>query len=147
MPTAAKLIGAILFAALAYYVSEQIKLLLPNEGSGATWLSQVNAFFGLIMGWRIVGRNAGMGFMPSAGFGLTTIFAVAFWALLIWAAYEMIERAVSGRYRGPVEALLSMSNLMVEYAILIFSPSVLMTAVIGSLGIGIVTEFFARRWR
>lgn len=146
MPTAAKLIGAILFTALVYYVSEEVRLLLPNEGRGATWLSPVNAFFGAVMGWRIAGKNAGTGFMPSAGFGLTTIFAVAFWALLIWAAYEMINRAVSGRYNGPVEALLSMSNLMVEYAILIFSPTVLMTAVAGSLGIGIVIEFCARRW-
>ena len=39
MPTAAKLIAAILFAALAYYVSEQVKLVLPSEGAGATMLS------------------------------------------------------------------------------------------------------------
>ena len=146
MPTAAKLIGAVLFAALAYYVSELVKELLPLEGAGATLLSPVNAFFGAAMGWRIMGRHAGQGFLPALGFGLTTIFAITFWALLIWSAYEMVIRAVRGRYDGPVEALLAMSDLMLEYAFLIVAPTVVGTAVVGSLVAAMVTEFFSRRW-
>lgn len=146
MPTAAKLIAAVLFAALAYYVSEEVKFYLPGEGAGATWLSQVNAAFGAVMGWRIMGRFAGQGFMPAAGFGLTTIFAVTFWALLIWAGYEMIIRATRGRYDGPVDALQGMADLMIDYAILTMVPTIVGTAVIGSLVAGIVTEFCARRW-
>ncbi|MEM6824503.1 MAG: TrgA family protein [Pseudomonadota bacterium] len=146
MPTAAKLIGAVLFAALAYYVSDLVKVYLPLEGAGATLLSPVNAFFGAVMGWRIMGRHAGQGFMPAMGFGLTTIFAITFWALLIWSAYEMIKRAVRGRYDGPVEALLALSDLMLENAFLIVEAPVVAAAVIGSLLVALVTEFFARRW-
>ena len=146
MPTAAKLIGAILFAALSYYVSEQIKPQLPSEGAGATLLSQVNALFGLVMGWRIMGMNAGQGFVPATGFGLTTVFAITFWGLLVWSAYEMIRRAMRGRYEGPVEALLGMANLMVDYAMLIVVPAVVGSAVIGSFICAMITEASARRW-
>ena len=146
MPTAGKLIGAVLFAALAWYVSELVKQYLPLEGAGATLLSPVNGFFGLVMGWRVMGRHAGQGYMPALGFGLTTIFAITFWVLLIWSAYEMIKRAVRGRYDGPVEALLAMSDLMIENAVFLLEPQVLGTAVAGSLVLALVTEFFARRW-
>lgn len=146
MPTAGKLIGAVLFAALAYYVSEQIKLNLPSEGAGARMFSQVNALFGAVMGWRIMGRNAGQGFVAATGFGLTTIFAITFWCILIWSAYEMIRRAVRGRFDGPVEALFGMANLMVEYSTLIVTPAVVGSAVIGSFVCAMVTEYFSHRW-
>ena len=146
MPTAAKLIAAILFAALAYYVSEQVKLVLPSEGAGATMLSPTNALFGAIMGWRVMGSNAGQGFVPATGFGLTTVFAATFWCILIWSAYEMIKRAMRGRFDGPIEALLGMSDLMLDYAALIVTPAVVGSAVIGSFICAMVVEFFSHRW-
>lgn len=146
MPTAGKLIGAILFAALAYYVTEQAKLALPAEGAGLTMLSPVNGVLGAILGWRVMGANAGQGFVPATGFGLTTIFAVTFWALLIWSAYTMIERAVSGRYKGPVDALLGMADMMLDNARVIVTPGVVGSAVIGSFICAMITEYFSRRW-
>lgn len=146
MPTAAKLIGAILFAALAWYVSGQVRLGLPLAGAGATLLAPVNALFGAVMGWRIMGRNAGQGYVPATGFGLTTIFATIFWCLLVWSAYEMIRRAVRGRFEGPVEALLGMSDLMLDYATLLIAPAVVGSAVIGSMICATITEYFSHRW-
>ncbi len=146
MPTAGKLIGAILFAALSYYVSEQIKVLLPGEGAGATWFSPVNALIGMVMGWQVMGSNAGQGFVPATGFGLTTVFAITFWSLLIWSGYEMIKYAVRGRYDGPVDALVAMSDIMLDYAALIVVPAIIGTMVIGSFICAMVTEFFSRRW-
>ena len=146
MPTAAKLIGAILFAALAWYVSMKVKLVLPGEGAGTDMLAPVNAVIGAIMGWRILGARAGSGFVAGIGYGLTAIFAITFWALLIWSAYEMIERAVAGRYRGPLHALEGMGDLLLGYAALIVTPDVVGTAVIGALICGLVTEYFSHRW-
>lgn len=146
MFTAAKLVGALLFAVLAWFISEQIKDLLPGEGVQATLLSPLNAMIGAAMGWRIMGKHAGEGFTPAVGFGLTSVFATFFWCLLLWSAYEMIRRAVRGRYDGPVEALERMGDLMLEYAILIVTPTVVGGAVIGSLICGLVVEFVSRRW-
>jgi hypothetical protein len=145
MPTAAKLIGAIVFAALAWFVSDLVKPLLP-EGSQVGLLSPVNAFFGLIMGWRIMGRGAGNGYVSSVGYGLTTLAATVFWCLLLWAGYEMTRRAMRLYYDGPMEALQEMAALMAEYAVMAVDPQVIGAAVIGSLLGAMLTEFFAKRW-
>ena len=107
MPTAAKLIGALSFAALAWFVSDLIKPLLP-EGTQVGLLSPVNAFFGLLMGWRILGARAGEGIVSSVGYGLTAAVATVFWGLLAWAGYEMIVRSTRLYYDGPIEALQDM---------------------------------------
>lgn len=146
MPTAAKLIGAILFAALAWFISEEVKVLLPGEGRGAQLLSPINALVGAVMGWRIMGARAGKGFVSSMGFGLTTVFAIAFLSIVIWSAYEMVKRSVSGRYRGPMEALEGMGDLMLDYSATIVTWEVIGAALIGAAACGIVTEYFSRRW-
>ena len=146
MPTAAKLIGAILFAALAWYVSLEAKLLMPDEGRGATLLEPINALLGFAMGWRIMGARAGDGFVIAVGFGLTTVFAITFWSLLVWSGYGMIIRATRGRYTGPVDALEGMGDLMLEYAAMVVDPSVVGPAVLGSLACALITEYFSHRW-
>jgi hypothetical protein len=145
MPTAAKLIGAIVFAALAYFVSDLVKPLLP-EGTQVGLMSPINAFFGLLMGWRIMGRGAGNGYMSSMGYGLTTMVAIVFWCLLLWGGYEMTRRAMRLYYDGPVEALQEMTVLMAEYGRTALDPQVIGAAVVGSLLASMLTEFFARRW-
>lgn len=145
MPTAAKLVAAIAFAALAWFLSDLVKPLLP-EGTQVGLLSPINAFFGLIMGWRIMGKNAGKGLFPSSGYGLTTLVATVFWCLLIWGGYEMIVRATRLRYDGPVEALQDMITLMLEYGQLAATNTILGTAVLGCLFCAWLAELSARRW-
>lgn len=145
MPTAAKLISALLFGVLAWVVSGLVIQLLP-EGSSPGWLAPVNTLVGALMGWRITGAHAGEGFVSSVGYGLTAIFATTFWAILIWASYEMIERAMSLRYEGPVEALQDMTNIMVEYATLIATTNVVGTMVVGSIICALAAEAAGRRW-
>ncbi|MEL7343772.1 MAG: TrgA family protein [Pseudomonadota bacterium] len=145
MPTAGKLIGAVLFAALAWYVSDLVKPLLP-DGTPTGMLSPVNAFFGVIMGWRLMGRRAGEGFVSATGLGITTGIAIVFWALLFWGGYEMIQRAMRLLYDGPFEALQNMAILMLEYGQLAGTPMVVGTMFFGSLVAAWVTDFFAQRW-
>lgn len=146
MPTAGKLIGAILFAALAYFVSDLVKPLLP-EGTQTGLMSPLNAFFGLLMGWRIMGRGAGNGYVSSLGYGLTTMVAIVFWCLLLWSGYEMTRRAMRLYYDGPMEALKEMTVLMADYGrMAVTDPTVVGAAIVGSLFMAMVTEFFAKRW-
>ena len=145
MPTAAKLVGAILFAALAWSVSVQILALVPG-GRTFTWFAPMNGVLGAIMGWQIMGARAGEGFVPATGYGLTTVFAIAFWALLLWSGHEMMNRAVRGRYDGPGEALAGMADLMMSYAVLMSAPSAVGPLVVGSVFCAAIVEFFSRRW-
>ncbi|MEM6385844.1 MAG: TrgA family protein [Pseudomonadota bacterium] len=145
MPTGAKLIGALTFMALAYFISDLIKPLLP-EGTNVSRLSEINAIVGLLMGWRVMGKGAGHTYKQSFGYGLTTLAATAFWSLLIWSGYEMLQRSIRLYYDGPVEALQEMAELYVEYAKLAAVQQVIIPALIGALFVSWLTEYFARRW-
>ena len=147
MPTGAKLIGGLAFAALAYFLSDLIKpLLADTEGTRVGWLSPVNAFIGWLMGWTILGKGAGVNYVQSMGYGFTTTAAIAFWALLFWSGHKMLGRSVQLRYDGPMEALQQMGALFFEYARLIAVQEILIPAAIGTIFVAWLTEFFARRW-
>jgi len=145
MPTAAKLIAAVLFGALTFFVSDLVKPLLP-EGSQVGLLSPINALFGLIMGWRISGARAGDGYVPSLGYGLTSVFAITFWCILVWAGYEMTINSINLRFDGPIEALQAMAGYMVDYARMIGVQAIVLPMVIGGLVCGWITEYFSHRW-
>ncbi len=145
MPTGGKLIAALTFAALAYFVSDLIKPLLP-EGTNVSRLSEINALVGLAMGWTVMGNGAGKTYRQSLGYGFTTLAATVFWSLLIWSGYEMLQRSVKLYYDGPVEALQEMAALYVEYARTAAVQEVMIPALIGALFVSWLTEYFARRW-
>lgn len=146
MPTAAKLIAAVLFAALAWIVSENVREVMPGEGRGATLLSPINALLGLAAGWRVLGNRAGDGYVPAVGYGLTTVCVIYFWSLLIWGCYEMIMRSIGGRYSGPFDAIEGLGDLMLDYSAMIVTPTIIGSAVFGSILCALVVEYFAHRW-
>ena len=145
MPTAGKLIGAICFAALAYFITDLIKPLL-SEGTQVDWFSPVNGLIGLSMGWSIMGRGAGHTYRQAIGYGMTTMAATVFWGLIAWSGYEMLKRSTRLRYDGAVEALQDMALVALEYAQMIAVQEVVIPAIIGALFFSWLTEFFARRW-
>lgn len=145
MPTGGKLIGALVFAALAYFITDLIKPFLP-EGTRLGLFSPVNAMIGFVMGWTILGRGAGKSYRNAFGYGFTTLSATVFWSLLFWAGYEMLRRSMRLYYDGPVDALQEMAQLFVDYAILAAERDVIWPAVVGTVFVSWFTEFFARRW-
>ena len=147
MPTGAKLIGAICFAALAYFLSDLTKpLLFDTEGTRVGMLSPVNAFIGWLMGWTIMGKGAGHTYRQSLGYAFTTLTATVFWCLLIWSGHKMLGNSVNLRYDGPMEALQQMGAMFFEYLALIWDKSVLIPALVGTVFVAWLSEYFARRW-
>ena len=147
MPTAGKLIGAIVFAALAYFIGDLIRpLLIETKGTRTGMLPVVNAFIGLLCGWRIMGKGAGRTYRASFGYGLTTLAALTFWCLVFWSGYEMIDRSMNSRYDGAMHALQGMAELAIDYAKLIAVDEIIVPAIVGALFVSWLTEFFARRW-
>ncbi|MBY6047628.1 TrgA family protein [Vannielia litorea] len=123
MPTATKLMSALVFALLAFFASEVFKPLLP-EGTKMGLLSFVNAGIGLLCGWMIMGRLAGRGKFAAAGGGVRTSLALAFWCLLFWSIWEMLRQSTRpGTYEGVVEAINGAFALMFDYALLILTDA------------------------
>ena len=145
MPTAPKLIAAVLFAALAWFVSDLFKPELP-EGSRLGLLSPVNAIIGFLMGWRISGARAGTSMKAALGYGITTAVAIVFWCLFIWSAYLMVVQSTRMRYDGPVAALQDMALKMVEYGEMLLRGDIIGSLLVGALVFGWITEQVARRY-
>ncbi len=147
MPTGAKLIAAIFFGILAYFISDLIKpYLVETEGTNLTPFSWWNALIGVVMGWQLIGKTAGKSYRNSFGMGLTTFAATVFWCLVLWSGVEMIDKSMRQAYGGAVEALQDMTQIFVEYAVLMAQNDVLIASVVGALFCGWVTEFFGKRW-
>lgn len=144
MPNAARLVAAILFAALSYWAGDLLRATLPESLPGF-WLSQVAAALGLLFGWTMSGARAGAGYVASTGFALTTLGLIVFWGLVIFSGAEMIERSLRKFYSDPTEALEAMTELFVEYGKLLFTPEFLVPALIGTVFCGAVVEFVSHR--
>lgn len=145
MPTASKLVAALLFGALAWFASDLVRPLLP-EGTQDRLFSPLNAAVGALMGWTIMGARAGQSMRMSLGYGLTTAAITVFWCLLIWSGYLMIEASMRLRYNGPMDALQNMGAMMIDYARLMATPTVIGSLAVGALVFGWLTEQVARRY-
>lgn len=145
MPTAPKLIAAILFAALAWFVTDLVKPIL-EEGTQMGLLSPVNTVIGAFFGWRVMGARAGQSMKAAFGYGLTTAVIIVFWCLLVWSAYLMTIQSTRLRYDGPIEALQDMFFMMVKFAQAMFTAEIMGSLVVGALVFGWLTEQVARRY-
>jgi len=140
MPTFARLVAGVLFAALAWWTSELIIPLMPNERPMGLF-SYINAAIGLVVGWRVLGSRAGNGYNSAIGIGLTATAALVFWGLLLNSTIVMVELSLRKSYRGAVEAVVGVVDLMTLHAKIMLDPTVIGTLVIGGLVAGLVTEW------
>ena len=144
MPTAARFVAAICLAALAFVVSEQIKPLF-DEDKAFGYFNHINVGFGLVIGWQVIGSRAGRGLMAGINNGLTGGIVLLFWGLFIHSAVRMIELSMRGRYDGALEAIAATFQMMSENALMIASPLIIGTLLLGSIGTGLLAELTSRR--
>ena len=146
MPTAAKLVAAIILGGTGFFVSEQIKEGMPADTAFGAF-SIVNLAIGAVCGWIIIGRRAGRGYASGISVGITAVFLLVVWGLLAQGAYEMVHLAMRHRYDGPVEALVNIVQLAMEWSIYLIKPEILFGLAGGGVFAGMGGEFAARRWR
>ena len=146
MPTAGKAAAAVLYAALIWYASQLIKPLFP-EGADTGLFAEVNAAIALVLGWRIAGSRAGTGWNASISYGLTTVVAITFSALFLQCFAEMVRDSLKRRYDGPMEAIADVFEKMFGYFMMMATPEVLGTLLVGGIVAGLVTELVGRNYR
>lgn len=146
MPTAAKLAAAILFGALAWWVSELIRPLFP-EGTDLGRFAEYNAALGAVIGWFVAGGRARTTWPNAVAYGLTAAVATVFLGLLIYSMLRMLRQSVRKVYEGPVEALVDVVRIMLENVQFVTTPEVLATLAFGGVLSGLLTEWVARNYR
>ncbi|TCO70626.1 TrgA family protein [Rhodovulum euryhalinum] len=146
MPTAAKLVAALCYAAVAWFASGAVVPLFP-EGTDLGAFAQVNTGIGALAGWFVMGRLAGEGHGVAVASGLRTTAVFVFYALLFHAIYEMLRLATRMRYDGVMDALMGMVDLMGKYGLMVVTAPVVMgILLVGGVLAAFIVEWAAQRW-
>ncbi|MDP4034582.1 MAG: TrgA family protein [Pseudorhodobacter sp.] len=146
MPTAAKLVAAVFYAAMGYLAAELFKPAMP-EGTQFGQFSLICAFLGAACGWLVMGKLAGRGRAAAITSGIQTMITFVFFALLGFSIYLMVLRSLNMRYHDAIEAVLGVFALMLQHGRLLLTVPVLGTLLAGAVLGGLLTEWVSKRWR
>lgn len=149
MPDGARLVGAITLAITAFLLCAPI-MEVYEEVNGTTnfgWFVEVNILLGILVGWISVGKRAGRGISAAITNGVTGVFLLVLWGLLVQAINEMSRLAMKNRYDGPFEAIAAIFEIGSGWGLLLLDNSILVIMVVGALVVGLLTEFAWRVWR
>jgi uncharacterized membrane protein len=116
------------------------------EGTQIKMFRELSAVIGLFCGWFIMGRSTGRGMAEGLNRGLVTAVAVLFWCLLLFSIYFMIRKSTRMMYDGPMDAVLGVLELMLEYGSLLRYPATPAVLAVGGMLGGMLAEAVARRW-
>jgi len=146
MPTAAKLIGALLLFGVGWIAGLGAIRTLP-EGMPASYLPVTVAVIGLWQGWAVIGPRAGQGLRIGLAHGLRASVQMAAIALALFALREMFLRSARLRYDSPGEATTASLELFLEYGLQSLTVPIWGSVILGGLVAGALAELAARRWR
>ena len=145
MPTAARLIAAIFFAATAYYVTNLAKPLFP-EGTQLGLFTPWSMFVSFVCGWRVVGRLIGRGWANSINTGVYGIGVCIFFVTALFSINEMIKRSRDFRYDGPMEAVVGTFEIALEYGAYLLDTQIMIALAVSAVVTGLVCEAADRKW-
>jgi hypothetical protein len=146
MPTAAKLFAAFAFMAIGFLTAEVIKPHM-SEGTQFGAFTPISALIGLVCGWRVLGPAAGRGDVQAFGTGVKTSVVMVLLGLLLFGIERMLVNALRRTYDGPMDALVGIVQIAIEYAQVLVAWDIMAVLVVGGGLAGLLTEWAARRWR
>lgn len=146
MPTAAKLAAAILFGALAWYVSELVKPLFP-DGTNLGRFSEYNGMIGFVVGWRVAGRRARTTWPNAVAYGVTAALAMLIVTLFVHSFLRMLSQSLRKIYNGPMDALVDVVRMVIESFQMVATTEIMLTLLIGGIVGGLMTEWVARNYK
>jgi hypothetical protein len=148
MPTAAKLVAAIVFAAVGWLAANAHVPAL-GESPNVGLFRELTALLGALIGWRVMGTLAGKGYLDAIGGGLRTSVTLVFFALLLFSTYMMVDRALTSAAYGssPMAAVLGVFEIMMDQGQKMLTVGVLGVLILGGVAGGVAAEWAKRRWR
>jgi hypothetical protein len=145
MPTAAKLIAAVAFAIVAFIAAATYVPHMP-EGSQIGLFREITAGIGFAVGWFVMGGLVGPGYAEAAASGVRTSVTLVFFALLGFSVLQMVKKSYKMLYDGPMEAVLGVFEIMLDYGRMMLQPDVLGVLAVGGILGGMLAEWAGRRW-
>ena len=147
MPTAAKLFSAIVFAGVAWIAAVLYAQNMPG-GQQVGLFKEICALTGVFCGWFVMGRFSirGRGRVESMGAGVRTSLAIVVALVVIFAIREMLQRAVDGRYKHPMDALIGVFERTLVLGNSVLQIEVISVLLLGGLFGGAVAHWAAENW-
>ncbi|MCY4333051.1 MAG: TrgA family protein [Litoreibacter sp.] len=145
MPTAARLISAVLFALIGILVAGVVKPLLP-EGQPTPYLYPVVIVIPMLCAWRVIGRLIGRGAVSAINTGVYGIVCAITFSVLAFAIGEMLKRSMRLQYGGPMDAITGMFGIFLEYAQLLIHPMAIGYLLVGGIVTGLIAEWSHHKW-
>jgi hypothetical protein len=145
MPTASKLVAAVVFALLGAVAAQTFIKHLP-KGTPLGHFLEITAAIGFIVGWLVMGKLTRKGYREAINSGMVTALILVFWALLVFSLYFMLKKSTRMMYDGPMEAVLGVFQLMFDYGKMLLVPDMLGVILVGGMAAGLVAEWAGKRW-
>jgi DNA-directed RNA polymerase subunit E'/Rpb7 len=145
MPTAAKLFAAFAFTFVAFFTAQMVMPYMP-DGTQFGAFVPISMIIGLVAGWRVMGPAVGKGNYAAAGSGMKTSLVLTLFALFVFSTYQMVENALRKQYDGPMDAVVGIVAIAIEWGALLIKPDVLTVLLIGGALGGLLSEWADRRW-
>lgn len=146
MPTTARLVAALLLAALGWFTADLVKPYLP-EAQPVGLFSPISALVGLGVGWIFTGKKLHGGEGSAVGIGLSSALLLVFWVAFIFSGYEMLQKALRKSYDGPTEAAVDTFAIILDQLKTAAQPDVIAAIVVGGVVAGALTRWTAARFR
>lgn len=144
MPTAARLVAALLLAVLGGVVSLQVMEIMPADTAYGIFLP-LNIVLGLLIGWVWLGAQPGDGSVAAISYGLTSAALLMCLGLFVQGANTMFEVSLRGRYKSAFEAIGAVFGEAVTYGQML-TVDIGLTLGIGGVIAGLCTNWAARRF-
>lgn len=145
MPTAAKLVAAVILGITGWFCAELIKPLM-EEGRDLSKLSPICAVVGVAVGWKFLGPRADRSLGSFGANAFTTALVQIGLTLFVFAFSVMIKQSLRKAYDGPIEALQDIFLICVDFFQKYFTGEVIAAAILGCTLASWCAFNAARKW-
>ncbi|WP_353472126.1 TrgA family protein [Salipiger sp. H15] len=147
MTTASRLVAALCLAGLALIASRYIMTALMPASTVFGYFLWVNVALGFVIGWKSLGIRVGRGMANGISAGITATVLLVFWGIAAQAINEMLRLAMRHRYDGPMEAVVGIFELFLDFAGHLLDGGFVGLMALGAVLSGALAELAARSWR
>ena len=151
MPTGCKLVSAIYFAILGWFLGGLVwtSYVVVKEIDYKPNMSMniLLAAIGVFVGWRLMGVRGGQGRNYAIQGGILTSAALIIWAVVILSIRTMIQQAMKGKYGGSISAaVVSGFQIAIDSVKDYWNVPIVVLLLIGGVVGGIIADWAAKRW-
>lgn len=146
MPTAAKLVAAILLAISGVIVVIVTVNVYPDAARRSVGMTSAAVAIGIFVGWRGLGRRISDEEGSGVVSGLKAGIAMFLWVLFLFGLGDMIAGIMDHAYFQPMTALLVIPAGMIKYGQMALNVPIMGTMVVLAAIVGKMTKTADNRW-